>query len=218
MEYLIGGFIILLIIGAIGGGKSFGEVIVSGIVGIIILAVIFGVIASCAEEEKKAEREREREKQELLEQQERDRVAMEEKIEEEKRAMEEKMQQEKEEMEKKLEREKQETLENLSTEDKSSTDTTYIYFNSYCNKDISLYIHYLTPEGYWKTNGKWSFSPYESSFLSDSSERIKTKNAILFYAVEGDDINFDGKIKIGDKYMKKFVDRENNTEIKYSCS
>ncbi len=190
MEYLVGGFILLLIIGAIGGGKSLGEVIVSGIVGIIILAIIFGVISLYFVKEKENERKKEREKE-----------------------------REKEKMEKILEKEKQEILENLSTEDKYSTDSTYIYFNNYCNKKILLYIHYLTPNGYWKTNGPWSFSPSKSNYLADADgEKIKTKNAILFYEIKGNDINFNGKIKIGDRYMKKIVDEYDDTTIKYSCS
>lgn len=57
-------------------------------------------------------------------------------------------------------------------------------FTNNCNKRVRLAIHYKDTNNKWRTEGWWIFRPGESSYLTSSGRRIKSKNSIWYYYAE----------------------------------
>jgi cell division protein FtsB len=79
------------------------------------------------------------------------------------------------------------------------TSSSDFYFSNNCHRSINLYLRYKQTSGNWVTDGKWSFNPNKSSYLSNSNnERVRLGSPVFYFYAEipGTNYAWKGKNKI----------------------
>lgn len=104
----------------------------------------------------------------------------------------------------------------------SSSERGYgIIVNNKCHKKVDIAIHYKNMSGNWVSDGWWNLSPYESTYLGDGGNRIKTNQPVMYYYAKSHNGEWTGNYPRtfqGTTYdMVKITDNDGDTEFSLTC-